>query len=51
MYFNQLAVFDEYNRHEEMTLFRVTTSILVKRKEQLQSTASIAFSVVTKIYS
>ena len=37
----QLTVFHEYTRYEEITVFCVTTSILVVRKKQLQ------FNVVT----
>ena len=31
IYVNQLAVFDEYTRHEETAIFRVTKSVVVNK--------------------
>lgn len=46
---SQLAVFDEYTRREEISIFRVTTSILVKRKKWLKSTVIYCNLVTVKL--
>lgn len=46
---SQLAVFDEYTRREEISIFRVTASILVKRKKWLKSTVIYCNLVTVKL--
>lgn len=46
---SQLAVSDEYTRREEISIFRVTTSILVKRKKWLKSTVIYCNLVTVKL--